>query len=58
MTQGMLSTATGSSGVKIFGVDAEEEIEVSRLDKKLFEGDLLNAERGMALSSARSWPSE
>jgi len=45
VTQGMLSTATGSSGVKIFGVDAEEEIEVSRLDKKLFEGDLLNAEK-------------
>jgi ABC-type lipoprotein release transport system permease subunit len=46
----MLSTATGSAGVKIYGVSADEERSVSQLDKKLIEGlSLDSAKRGAIL---------
>lgn len=38
VTQGMISTATGSSGVQVNGVDPETEYKVSQLKKKIIEG--------------------
>jgi len=37
----MLSTASGSSGVVILGIDKEKEAAVSQLDRKMLEGKLL-----------------
>lgn len=42
VTQGMLSTATGSSGVQIFGVVPSDENKVSHLQDKLIEGTNLD----------------
>jgi len=42
---GMLATATGSSGVQINGILLEQENELSQLDKKITEGNLLNNAR-------------
>lgn len=39
VTQGMLSTPTGSSGVQINGVDPETEYKASQLKKKIKEGN-------------------
>lgn len=39
VTQGMLSTPTGSSGVQINGVDPETEYNASQLKKKIKEGN-------------------
>lgn len=38
ITQGMLSTATGSSGVQINGIIPDQENRVSQLNRKLIEG--------------------
>ena len=38
VTNGMLTTPTGSAGVKINGVEPELEYKVSRLDEKIIEG--------------------
>lgn len=38
ITTGMLSTATGSSGITIYGVVPDEEKVISQLDKKIIEG--------------------
>lgn len=38
VTTGMLSTATGSSGVTIYGVQPDQEMKISQLDKKVIEG--------------------
>jgi ABC-type lipoprotein release transport system permease subunit len=38
VVQGMVSTATGSDGVEILGIDYLDECVVSQLDKKLLEG--------------------
>lgn len=43
VVQGMVSTATGSDGVEIFGVDYDYECKVSQLDKKLLEGKSLQS---------------
>lgn len=45
VAQGMLSTTTGSAGVKINGVDAQEEDLVSALGKKVIEGKEWGPER-------------
>jgi putative ABC transport system permease protein len=45
VAQGMCATTTGSAGVQINGVIAEDEIEVSQLDKKIKEGGPLNANK-------------
>jgi putative ABC transport system permease protein len=42
VTQGMLTTATGSAGVQINGIVAEEENIVSLLSTKIIEGETLN----------------
>jgi ABC-type lipoprotein release transport system permease subunit len=39
ITTGMLSTATGSAGVKIIGIIPEEEYNVTQLKKKIIDGD-------------------
>jgi len=39
VTQGMLATTTGTSGVQVNGVTPEDENLVSQLDKKLIEGE-------------------
>jgi len=49
VTQGMLSTATGSSGVKIFGVIPSDENKVSRLQDKLIEGVNLDPKKRNAV---------
>lgn len=36
--QGMLASTTGTAGVKIIGMDAEQEYRVSQLDKKIRKG--------------------
>jgi ABC-type lipoprotein release transport system permease subunit len=41
VVQGMVSTATGSDGVEVFGIDFTDECKVSQLDKKLLEGKSL-----------------
>ncbi|HET9057564.1 MAG TPA: FtsX-like permease family protein [Chitinophagaceae bacterium] len=38
ITQGMLSTTTGSAGIQINGIVSESENEVSQLSKKIIEG--------------------
>ena len=38
VAMGMLSTTTGSAGIKINGINDEEEISVSQLNKKIKEG--------------------
>lgn len=45
ITQGMLSTATGTAGVQINGVIPEEEYRVSQLEKKIVEGKPFDATR-------------
>lgn len=42
ITQGMLSTTTGSAGVQINGIDSQEEIKVSHLAGKIKEGAILD----------------
>ncbi|MBC6366202.1 FtsX-like permease family protein [Algoriphagus sp. AK58] len=42
LAQGMLATTTGTSGVQIIGIDLEDEKEVSRVDLKVKEGELLD----------------
>lgn len=42
VTQGMLATTTGTSGVRIYGIQPKEEIEVSQLAFKIKEGEVLN----------------
>lgn len=42
VTQGMLATTTGTSGVRIYGIESEEEIEVSQLESKIKEGKVLD----------------
>ena len=42
ITQAMLSTATGSAGVQIFGVMPDDENDVSRLGEKIIEGGNLD----------------
>ncbi len=39
VSQGMLATGTGSSGIQIIGVDPARENRVSKLDSKVFEGE-------------------
>lgn len=38
VTQGMLATSTGSSGVQVFGVEPKQENLVSQLESKLIDG--------------------
>ncbi|MDP4147939.1 MAG: FtsX-like permease family protein [Bacteroidota bacterium] len=45
IAQGMLSTGTGSNGVEIRGVIPEKEVAVSRLDKKIIEGNYFSSEK-------------
>jgi putative ABC transport system permease protein len=45
IAQGMCATTTGSSGVQINGVIAEDENVVSQLDKKINEGGALNSNK-------------
>lgn len=45
ITQGMLSTATGTAGVQINGVIPEEEYRISQLQKKIVEGKPFDATR-------------
>lgn len=45
ISNGMLSTATGSAGVQINGVIPEEEYKVSQLKKKMVEGKLFDPAR-------------
>lgn len=45
ITQGMLSTTTGSAGVQINGIDPEEEMKVSSLADKLKTGSLLDPQK-------------
>jgi putative ABC transport system permease protein len=45
VAQGMCATTTGSAGVQINGVIAEDENEVSQLDKKIKEGESLNSKK-------------
>jgi hypothetical protein len=42
VTQGMLATTTGSSGVQINGIDSQEETEVSQMKGKIQEGEELD----------------
>jgi ABC-type lipoprotein release transport system permease subunit len=49
VTQAMLSTATGSSGVQLLGVTATDENQVSRLGDKIIEGVNLNPEKRNAV---------
>lgn len=42
VTQGMLATTTGSSGVQINGIETEAENKVSLLEKKILEGETLD----------------
>ncbi|GCC50411.1 ABC transporter permease [Chryseotalea sanaruensis] len=44
VTQGMLSTATGSAGVQINGIKPADEVLVSSLNTKIIEGQILNEE--------------
>lgn len=53
VTQGMLSTATGSAGVQIIGVEAEAENRVSQLGAKLKEGSNLDPSRRGAVLVGR-----
>ncbi|THU39541.1 ABC transporter permease [Niastella caeni] len=43
ITHGMLSTPTGSSGVQVNGVDPETEYRVSKLNRKIIEGQGFSA---------------
>jgi ABC-type lipoprotein release transport system permease subunit len=45
ITQGMLTTTTGSAGVQINGVVPEQEYEISQLKKKIIEGKPFNTEK-------------
>lgn len=45
ITQGMLSTTTGSAGVQINGINPEEEMKVSSLADKLKTGSLLDPQK-------------
>ncbi len=45
VTQGMLSTVTGSAGIQINGVVPKEENQVSLLNKKMIAGEGLNPNR-------------
>jgi putative ABC transport system permease protein len=45
ITNGMLATATGSAGVQINGVIAEQEYQASQLKKKIIEGKLFDTLR-------------
>jgi len=44
VTTGMLSTATGSSGITIYGVVPDEEKVISQLDKRIVEGKYFSSE--------------
>ena len=43
--QGMLASTTGSAGVQIIGIDAEQEYRVSQLDKKIRKGGGLDSRK-------------
>lgn len=45
ITMGMLATATGSAGVQINGVNAEQEYELSQLRKKIILGNEFDKDR-------------
>jgi ABC-type lipoprotein release transport system permease subunit len=49
ITQGMLSSATGTSGVQINGIDPEREYTVSKLDRKLISGHLFTDKKNEIL---------
>ncbi len=49
ITQGMLANATGSAGVQINGIVTEKENLVSRLDKKIIDGEGLLANKKNAI---------
>jgi putative ABC transport system permease protein len=53
VTQAMLSTATGSSGVQLLGITAAVENHVSRLGEKIVEGVNLNPDKRNALLVGR-----
>ncbi len=42
VTTGMLSTASGSAGITIYGIIPEEEKVISQLDRKIAEGNYFN----------------
>jgi ABC-type lipoprotein release transport system permease subunit len=44
VTTGMLSTASGSAGVSVYGIIPEEEKIISQLDRKIIEGSYFNGE--------------
>lgn len=53
VTNGMLSNASGSAGVKLIGVDPESEQEITGLPDKLVEGEYFGAKRNTILIGAK-----
>lgn len=45
VTQGMLATTTGTAGVQINGIDMESENKVSKMNKKIIDGNGLTADK-------------